>query len=427
MSEERRLVDIGNIVSCRLETNSKGVAGRCCFCNAVGAGEQEVPKVPVESDSMTECIISSLNTDNCENVISLLQNYISAEYLALGNVSLRNLIAFSVNTNGSEPQKFRVKSALDDQLKYHPACAAYMSQTYHALLLAKDENFSNLTILDYVLGKLEQSLSNDEIRNTDHRTSRRHHQPKIFFDDSPKKQPKKEPESIVEKVNMQYVFSVLDFLVQIVKHDFGVSVGRSHRKVTDSIIAKIILKSDNVLHQNDLLRKIFELYRMYYPFELRRSLSNLVFVIADLCALVESRVTFDYRSLSPLCWEVVHEFQAIVLDEIFSQQWFSIVTQLQPEWLRFHVTQYAIEKLIEKKIPTGIEGALQCLQYLKKTAIKVQQSQLKLSSDNEFENPNNVQSLEGTEGKIICFYNFYLFIFYISYFRVVLRDIFNCA
>lgn len=344
-----------------------------CYC---ASNRADAAPVPAEEKHVTEILISSLNISNAEHVLSLTQNYV-VEEMMFSEVALRAFFAFLANTSNGVAAKARIHSVLQEHLRLHPSCAAHMVHRYHELMLSRDEEFSGVTLLEYVICKLEQLVSvQNEVRISSTRTSRRRRRPVRMADESPAKRPARvvvfdeaaeeeetQPTETKEQPpELENLVKVLTYLIRIMRHDLGYTLKR-RQPVRDCIVAKLMLAGDaesavTTLNQA-LLTGICEVLKHGDTQPVLLGVCDLLGLVADVCALqeAEARGCFDVEQPGLDCRTLISAFcVAVVGEKPALGKLLPVLRQLKPQWLQYHVTRYLMEKVFCRKLPNGLRG-----------------------------------------------------------------------
>lgn len=351
-----------------------------CFCSDTSS---EAIPVPTEEKHVTEILISSLNISSAEHILSLTQNYI-VEELSLSEVSLKSFFAFLANTPKCAAEKTRIQAALNEQLRMHPSCAVYMVQRYHDLMLIRDEEFAGLSVIEYVVSKLEQLVSvNNDVRISNNRTSRRRRRPTRMADESPIKRPKKVevfvdsdedeadggeagPSTVQQHPDIENLLMLLEHLTNILRHDLGYMLKRG-KSVHTCILGQLMFNGADIANGMTMLNhsfvtRIFEVLKNAEMLPVIHGICELLQLVGDVCALQQAENDpnggYDVELPGP-CRTLINEFCASVIGEKPSPgKVFPVVLNLGPAWLRYHSIRFLVEKVFCRKVSSGLPGVV---------------------------------------------------------------------
>lgn len=345
-----------------------------CFCSGFNS---ETTSPLFEEKHVTEILMSSLNISVAEHILSLTQNY-TVEELALSELSLKAFFAFVANTPKFAAEKARILTALNEQLRLHPSCSSYMVSRYRDLMLLRDEEFAGLSLLEFVVTKLEQLVSvNNDVQISSTRSSRRRRRPTRMVDESPIKRPKRvevfvdsdedetngseaDPSSKGQHPDVENLLRLLEHLVNILRHDVGYML-KCGEKVHTCILGQLMFGADGMPNQSFVTR-ICEVLKNAETLPVLRGISELLDLVGDVCALQQTDSDpnggYDVELPGP-CRSLINEICATVIGEKPSPaKAFSVVVNLGPAWLRYYTIRYLIEKIFCRKVPFGLKGVV---------------------------------------------------------------------
>lgn len=406
-------LSVKDLKSSLLQKNITQNKGWKCYCTH----DEMSTFVPTENKSVTECLVSSLNVSNAENILSLTENYITENYLTFSSTTIKSFILFLTDTTNrqtyKEAHKYRIKTVLDDQLRFHPSCSPYMSTTYQILVLSKDVLFSDLTIMEYVLAKIEIAICDKNINCflTDKRVSRRYRQPvayetitkkskTVVYEDNTEDRKVVNLSKNTAQMDLSYLIAAFDFLTEILKHDLGVILKRGD-DVRSSIIVKLFFKCYELVEfKGSVLEKIFQIYKNCESPEIYNSISELVELIAHTCVFLDDNEKYNPLDIGRSCSLLVSEFNVSVFGQKPTDEAFIIITGLKPEWLRYHAAHYVLENIMKQKIDLGFTGITHILNSI---LMKINQKRKLAASKEVLKNLNNNQ-LKCEKSKVYPFY-----------------------